>query len=62
MIDTLGKGEIEFIEFPEHLKGSYQSFTEADMSRLRAAGYDGTFRNVETGVREYVEWLTARQS
>lgn len=62
VIDTLGKGEIEFIEFPDHLKGSYQSFTQADMSRLRAAGYNGQFRNVETGVREYVEWLKARRS
>lgn len=62
VIDTLGKGEIEFIEFPDHLKGSYQSFTQADMSRLRAAGYNGQFRTVETGVRDYVEWLKAQRS
>ncbi|ESY76829.1 ADP-L-glycero-D-mannoheptose-6-epimerase [Mesorhizobium sp. LNHC221B00] len=62
VIDTLGKGEIEFIEFPDHLKGSYQSFTQADMSRLRAAGYNGQFRSVETGVRDYVEWLKAQRS
>jgi ADP-L-glycero-D-manno-heptose 6-epimerase len=62
VIDTLGKGEIEFIEFPDHLKGSYQSFTQADMSRLRGAGYNGQFRTVETGVREYVEWLQAPRS
>ncbi len=62
VIATLGKGEIEFIDFPDHLKGSYQSFTEADMTRLRAAGYNGQFRSVETGVREYVEWLKAPRS
>jgi len=62
VIDTLGKGEIEFIPFPDHLKGSYQSFTQADMSRLRAAGYNGQFRTVETGVRDYVEWLKAQRS
>lgn len=62
VIDTLGKGEIEFIPFPNHLKGSYQSFTQADMSRLRAAGYNGQFRTVETGVRDYVEWLKAQRS
>jgi ADP-L-glycero-D-manno-heptose 6-epimerase len=62
VIGTLGKGEIEFIDFPDHLKGSYQSFTQADMSRLRAAGYNGQFRTVETGVRDYVEWLKAQRS
>lgn len=62
VIDTLGKGEIEFIDFPDHLKGSYQSFTQADMTRLRTAGYNGSFRTVETGVRDYVSWLKARRS
>jgi ADP-L-glycero-D-manno-heptose 6-epimerase len=62
VIATLGQGQIEYIDFPDHLKGSYQSFTEADMSRLRAAGYNGAFRGVEQGVRDYVEWLKARRS
>lgn len=61
VIATLGKGEIEFIDFPDELKGRYQSFTEADMSRLRGVGYNGSFRNVETGVRDYVTWLKSRQ-
>ena len=52
-----GQGEIEYIPFPENLKGRYQSFTEADMSALRAAGYDKPFRTVEEGVRLYMEWL-----
>lgn len=62
VITSLGKGSIEYIDFPDHLKGSYQSFTQADMSRLRAAGYNGQFRDVETGVKDYVEWLKARRS
>lgn len=62
VIGSLGKGSIEYIDFPDHLKGSYQSFTQADMSRLRAAGYNGQFRDVETGVKDYVEWLKARRS
>jgi ADP-L-glycero-D-manno-heptose 6-epimerase len=62
VIGALGRGEIEFVDFPDHLKGSYQSFTQADMSRLRAAGYNGAFRDVETGVRDYVEWLKAQRS
>ena len=59
VIGALGQGAIEFIPFPEHLKGRYQSFTEADLSRLRGAGYNGAFRDVATGVKEYMEWLKA---
>lgn len=62
VIAGLGRGAIEYVDFPDHLKGRYQSFTRADMSKLRAAGYNGAFRDVETGVREYVEWLLARSS
>ncbi len=53
-----GHGEIEYIPFPDHLKGRYQSFTEADISALRAAGYDKPFKSVQEGVREYLEWLS----
>ena len=52
-----GGGEIEYIPFPEHLKGRYQSFTEADISALRAAGYSAPFKSVEEGVQLYMEWL-----
>src|SRR5690606_31177398 len=62
VIECVGSGRIEYVEFPNHLKGHYQSFTQADMSRLRAAGYNGSFRPVETGVREYVQWLKAHPS
>ena len=51
------KGEVEFIDFPDHLKGSYQSFTQADIARLRAVGYDEPFKTVEQGVAEYMQWL-----
>jgi len=62
VIGGLGKGEIEYVDFPEHLKGRYQSFTQADMTRLRAAGYNGAFRGVEEGVKDYVEWLKLHRS
>jgi ADP-L-glycero-D-manno-heptose 6-epimerase len=62
VIDCLGSGRIEYVDFPNHLKGRYQSFTQADMTRLRAAGYNGTFRSVERGVRDYVAWLKAHPS
>ncbi|MCK9258474.1 MAG: ADP-glyceromanno-heptose 6-epimerase [Thiomonas sp.] len=50
-------GGIDYIPFPDHLKGRYQSFTEADMSALRNAGYDRPFMDVETGVPLYLDWL-----
>lgn len=52
-----GHGHIEYIPFPEHLKGRYQSFTEADITALRSAGYDSEFKTVEEGVHCYMEWL-----
>lgn len=54
------KGEIEYIPFPDHLKGVYQSFTEADITALRTAGYDAPFKSVEEGVTEYLQWLQDR--
>jgi ADP-L-glycero-D-manno-heptose 6-epimerase len=62
VIETLGRGRIEYIDFPDHLKGRYQSFTRADIGRLRGAGYNGSFRDVATGVRDYVEWLRTHPS
>jgi ADP-L-glycero-D-manno-heptose 6-epimerase len=55
--DIVAKGLIEYIPFPPALVGKYQSFTEADMTRLRAAGYPGEFRTVEQGVAAYVKEL-----
>lgn len=60
MIDALGKGELVFIDFPEHLVGRYQNFTQADLTRLRAAGCAQTFRSVEEGVAHYAHWLSDR--
>lgn len=58
VIDFHGRGEIEYVPFPDKLKGRYQSYTEADMSALRAAGYTAPFSTVEQGVPEYLAWLT----
>jgi len=54
------RGFIEYIPFPAGLKERYQSFTEADLSRLRAAGYRGEFKSVEHGVASYVNELKSR--
>jgi ADP-L-glycero-D-manno-heptose 6-epimerase len=51
------EGEINYIPFPDHLKGVYQSYTQADISALRGAGYDGHFHSVEEGVSKYLNWL-----
>lgn len=49
-----GRGAIRYVPFPDHLRGSYQSFTEADLTGLRAAGYAGTFLPIEAGVQRYL--------
>jgi ADP-L-glycero-D-manno-heptose 6-epimerase len=51
VIDWHGHGEIRYVAFPAHLQGRYQSFTEADPDRLRAAGYRDEFNSVEEGVK-----------
>ena len=51
------KSEIEYIDFPDELKGRYQSYTRADIGRLRDAGYTAEFKTVSEGVSAYLEWL-----
>ena len=53
---------IAYVPFPEQLKGAYQSYTQADLSALRAAGYDGRFHDVAEGVAKYMDWLNAGDS
>lgn len=45
---------IEFIDMPEQLQGKYQYYTQAEMGRLRAAGYAAPFTTLEGGVADYV--------
>ena len=51
------KGLIEYVPFPPGLVEKYQSYTQADLSRLRSAGYAAAFRPVEQGVAAYVAEL-----
>ena len=55
--ELMEKNYTEYIPFPPQLVGKYQSYTQADLSRLRDAGYEGAFRSVEEGVAEYVREL-----
>ncbi len=45
---------IEYVDMPEAIRGSYQYFTEAEIDRLCRAGYNGGFTNLEDAVRAYV--------
>jgi len=55
--EQVAQGFVEYVDFPEALKGKYQSFTEADITRLRSAGYGEPFMAVEQGVANYVDRL-----
>jgi ADP-L-glycero-D-manno-heptose 6-epimerase len=55
VIDWHGQGKITYIEFPAELTGSYQSFTQADLTELRSAGYAESFLSIEEGVRRYLD-------
>ncbi len=55
VINHHGKGSVETIPFPEHLKGAYQEFTQADLTKLREAGCDHKFKSVAEGVAEYMK-------
>jgi ADP-L-glycero-D-manno-heptose 6-epimerase len=51
------QGTIEYTEFPIALRDRYQAYTQADLSRLRGAGYAESMLSVEQGVAAYVRWL-----
>jgi ADP-L-glycero-D-manno-heptose 6-epimerase len=51
---------IEYIPFPDALRGKYQSYTQADLTALRAAGCQHAFADVATGVGKYMKWLAAQ--
>ena len=60
LADMQTAGIIEYIPFPVDLKGKYQSFTQADIGALRAAGYKAPMLTVEQGVTGYVGGLCKR--
>ncbi len=53
---------IQYVPFPQGLRDKYQSYTQADLARLREAGCDLAFLTVEQGVQRYVEWLIRSQA
>ena len=60
LTDLVEQGLLEYMPFPDALKGKYQSFTQADSTLLRSVGYVSPFATVQEGVARYVEWLCQR--
>ena len=61
LAEMKAQGFIEYIAFPDALRGKYQSYTEADLTNLRSAGYGDEFMSVEQGVSRYIPWLAANR-
>jgi ADP-L-glycero-D-manno-heptose 6-epimerase len=54
LAQAVQQGLIDYVDFPPALVGKYQCFTQADLSKLRAAGCDHAFANVQAGVSDYM--------
>lgn len=57
LIQLNGSGKLEYISFPDSLKGAYQCFTQANISALRAAGFTDSFTTLEDGLEQYFAWF-----
>ena len=53
-------GLIEYVAFPDSLRGKYQCYTQADLSALRGAGCEHRFTDVQSGVSKYMKWLLSQ--
>jgi ADP-L-glycero-D-manno-heptose 6-epimerase len=51
--------KIQWVDTPEKFRAGYQYFTQADMGKMKKAGYQETFLPIEDGVARYVKWLLA---
>jgi ADP-L-glycero-D-manno-heptose 6-epimerase len=60
--ELVADGAIAYVPFPPQLQDKYQSFTEADLRRLREAGYAAPMLSVEEGVARYVESLISKDA
>lgn len=61
LAEQVSQGLIDYVAFPDDLKGKYQSFTQADIAALRDVGYAAPFTTVEEGVARYVDVLTGAE-
>lgn len=58
--ELVSEGYLRYVTFPDDLKGRYQSYTQADLTALRQAGYNKPFKDVQTGVADYVRYQLAQ--
>ncbi|TEA27999.1 ADP-glyceromanno-heptose 6-epimerase [Candidatus Schmidhempelia bombi] len=54
------EAQISYIPFPEHLKGRYQTYTQADLTKVRSVGCPIHFKTVKEGTTEYMKWLNKK--
>jgi len=59
--DAAAQSLIEYIAFPDALRGKYQAYTQADLAALRSTGCNHVFADVQSGVQSYVRNLAANQ-
>ena len=57
LASIVAQGLLQYIDFPDALRGKYQCFTQADLQALRAVGCNHAFADVQSGVSQYVQWL-----
>ena len=62
LVNALGaqlgrRPEIRFVDTPDSLRAQYQYFTQADVTKLGAAGFKGAFHSLEEGIKDYIERL-----
>jgi ADP-L-glycero-D-manno-heptose 6-epimerase len=62
MFAALGRPpKIEYVDMPESIRGQYQYFTQSEVGRLRAAGYNAGFMPLEDAVQRYVQHYLDRE-
>lgn len=57
IIDHYGRGNIEYIDFPNQLINSYQGFTKANIGELKKLGYKELFTKIDDGIKKYLNFL-----
>ena len=57
LTQAVAAGMIEYVPFPDALRGKYQCYTQADLSALRSVGCDHPFSDVALGIGSYMQWL-----
>jgi ADP-L-glycero-D-manno-heptose 6-epimerase len=60
VLDFHADAEISYIPFPDHLKGRYQTYTQADLTKVRSVGCPIHFKTVKEGTTEYMKWLNKK--